>query len=165
MVLELVLAHSRRTAIYITHLDAYSTGFEFEIRAVAAEEQYFDDLFGRHWPTVGDRRDQLPPELLRVGVQFADGRKATSISGPPYPGDAPSAPVMWALGGGGGGGIWRQGYWVWPLPPAGELEFVCEWPAAGISLTRRQIDAQLILDAARRSSRLFPETNTEPHDV
>ena len=46
---------------------------------------------------------------------------------------------------------------MWPLPPAGPLEFVCEWPAFGIAESRAGIDAQLILDAARRSVRLWPE--------
>jgi len=46
----------------------------------------------------------------------------------------------------------------WPLPPAGPLEFVCEWPAFGIAESRAGIDARLILDAARHSVRLWPET-------
>ena len=48
-------------------------------------------------------------------------------------------------------------WWAWPLPPAGPLEFVCEWPPFGIAESRTGIDAQLILDAARRSVRLWPE--------
>ena len=42
-------------------------------------------------------------------------------------------------------------WWTWPLPPAGPLEFVCEWPAFDIAESRVGIDAQLILDAAQRS--------------
>ena len=45
-----------------------------------------------------------------------------------------------------------------PPPPAGPLEFVCEWPAFGIAESRANIDAQLILDAAQRSIRLWPES-------
>ncbi len=33
-------------------------------------------------------------------------------------------------GGGPRSAFWR--WWAWPLPPAGPLEFVCEWPALGI---------------------------------
>ena len=29
---------------------------------------------------------------------------------------------------------------MWPLPPIGPLFFVCEWPAAGIPLTRVEVD-------------------------
>jgi hypothetical protein len=42
-------------------------------------------------------------------------------------------------------------------PPTGPLEFVCEWPAFGVAETRAVIDAQLVLDAAGRSTRLWPE--------
>jgi hypothetical protein len=44
-------------------------------------------------------------------------------------------------------------WWTWPLPPAGPLEFVCEWRAFGIA----GINAGLILDAARHSVRLWSE--------
>jgi hypothetical protein len=33
--------------------------------------------------------------------------------------------------------------------------FICEWPAAGIPLTRHEIDAQLILDAAERARPIY----------
>jgi hypothetical protein len=45
----------------------------------------------------------------------------------------------------------------WPLPPPGPLAFVCEWPAAGIAVTRSEIDAQLVLDAADRAQLIFPD--------
>lgn len=51
--------------------------------------------------------------------------------------------------------FWR--WWAWPLPPPGPLEFVCEWPPFGIPETRAGLDGQLILDAAARSIRLWPE--------
>ena len=48
-------------------------------------------------------------------------------------------------------------WWTWPLPPAGPLELVCEWPAFGIAESRAVIDAQIILGAAARSIQLWPE--------
>ena len=48
-------------------------------------------------------------------------------------------------------------WWVWPLPPAGPLEFICQWPVYGIGETRVGIDGQVILDAARLSVQLWPE--------
>ena len=61
--------------------------------------------------------------------------------------------------GGFGGGLRHRNwsYWVSPLPPAGPVTFVCEWAAAGIPETRASLDGQLIVDAARRSVRLWPE--------
>jgi hypothetical protein len=42
------------------------------------------------------------------------------------------------------------------LPPNGPLVFICQWPTLGTGETRVSIDAQLILDAARQSMRLWP---------
>jgi hypothetical protein len=146
---ELLLARSQTAAISIAYLDAHPTGFEFEVKAVTstAEHEFDRGVFGRHWPQLGENRDELPPILLRIGVQFADGRKATNIIGHDRP---PAGPVLWPLAGGGGGGSFRQAYWVSPLPPSGPLALVYEWPAVGIPLSRHEIDAQLILDAAGR---------------
>ena len=59
-----------------------------------------------------------------------------------------------------GGGPYVSGWWAWPRPPAGLLEFVWEWAALGIPETRGVIDAQLILDAAGQSTRLWPENGS-----
>jgi hypothetical protein len=48
-------------------------------------------------------------------------------------------------------------YWIWPLPPAGPVTFVCQWPALGIPESRADVDAELILDAAARAVQLWPE--------
>lgn len=101
--------------------------------------------------------DEIPPEMLRLGVQFADGSKATNTGGFHHDANAPAGPVMHPGGGGGGGASWRQTQWVWPLPPPGPLELVCEWPAMDIPLTRSELDAQTILDAAARAQVIFSE--------
>lgn len=163
----LSLARSETGRLSITYLDAYPEGFELEIEA-RTTVAYHDltrtgdsapDVFGRHWPTVGERRDVLPPQLVRIGVQFADGRKATNITGHSHP---VQGPVMWALGGGGRGGQgesrFHQGYWVSPLPPSGPVTVACQWPASGIPLLRHELDGQLILDGADRARGMFPDT-------
>jgi hypothetical protein len=172
VVTESALARSEMAAVSIAYLDAYPEGFEFEVEVstVAVERVCRNggdsDIFGRHWPTVGDSRDVIPPQLLRIGVQFADGRKATNITGRDQP---PDGPIMSPLRGGGGGasqgpsgspvGAWNfhQGYWVSPLPPSGPVALVCEWPACGISLVRHEVEAQLILEAADRARAIFPD--------
>ncbi|MGO8906438.1 MAG: hypothetical protein ACLQMH_12565 [Solirubrobacteraceae bacterium] len=60
-------------------------------------------------------------------------------------------------GGGGDGRNWKQTIWIWPLPPPGRLTFVCQSPAAGIELTRREVEAQLVLEAATRAQVIFAE--------
>lgn len=161
---EVVLARSAKAAVYVTHLAAYPTGFQFEIHAIAApgeeDELDVDPMMFRHHSARRGGHSQLPPELLRVGVQFQDGRRATSTAGPPFaPDKPPSGPVMIEEGGGGGGGSWREMYWVWPLPPSGALALVCEWPAADIPVARQEIDGQLVLDAASRAEVIFPEAD------
>lgn len=88
--LELVLAQTDRFAICISRLAAYSTGFEFDIHAFAAPGQDEADLpdplfFGPMRHPARRTEPGLSPDLLRMGVQFSDGRKATKHPGLPSP--------------------------------------------------------------------------------
>lgn len=155
---EIVLAQNAKVAVCVSRLAAYPTGFEFDVVTMSANDQLEIDplLFhcqhaGRHSP------DGIPPELLRLGVQFADGSKATNTGGFHHGSKPPDSPVMIGGGGGGGGGSWRQSQWVWPLPPPGPVTLVCEWPAMDIPLTRQALDAQTILDAAARAQVIFSD--------
>jgi hypothetical protein len=163
--LELVLADNERAAVFLGRCSAYATGFELEVRVLvrAGADELDPSLNGiYHRPGRGSTYE----EMLRFGIAFSDGRKATNVAGPPHGGRLargprePPDPVLWGMGGGGGGGRWRQDFWVWPLPPPGPVGFVCEWPAAGIPLSRAEIDAQVLLDAAGRARALFPNEPT-----
>jgi hypothetical protein len=169
--LRLVLARTPDIAIAITNAGAFPTGFEVTLSLRLREAPSgpgFDPLghqfmghlgYGEH--TAGPA--ELPPELFRFGVQFADGRKATTVGNPfpvgdPFPlGEGVQGPVLLPRGGGGGGRDWDQAYWVWPLPPPGPVAFVCEWPARGVEETRHEVDASLILDAAGSAETLWDE--------
>ncbi len=161
--LQLVLARTDRVAVCVTGLGAYATGFELELVTMACGESESLDpfLFGGHSLRRGLKTGgAIPPEKLRFGIEFADGTKATNTSRPlgPQGVDPPLGPVLSPRGGSGGGaGNSRQSIWVWPLPPAGKLAFVCEWPVAGIPLSRHEIDAQLVLDAVSRAQQLFTD--------
>ncbi len=171
---EMVLGRSERATLSIAYLDAYPEGFELKIAARTTlgwgelSREGDDDgpiVFGGPWPMAGERSDVLPAELLRVGVQFADGRVATNIVGHDRP---VSGPIMWPLTGGARGcgpeTHLYQGYWISPLPPAGPMSVVCAWPALGIPLVRHEIDARLILAAADRARTVFPSGNTAVKD-
>lgn len=161
--LELLLGRSERFAVAISRLAAYPTGFEFDLLAFGSPAEADTDevdpmLFGPGRQRGRLREGELSDDFLRLGVQFADGSKATNVPGPrSYASGEPDGPVLHGGGGGGGGNHWRQSEWVWPLPPPGPLAFVCEWPAAGIPVTRKEIDAQLILDAAERAQVIFSD--------
>jgi hypothetical protein len=156
---ELVLARSELAAVCVTHIAAYPTGFVFDLLTMSEADA--DEDLDPH--VMGPRRHRGAArgidERLRLGVQFSNGAKATNVAADPgFFGRAeePEGPVLRPKGGGGSPGAWRFGHWVWPLPPVGPLAFVCEWPAASIPLTRHEIDAQLVLDAAARAQEIFP---------
>jgi hypothetical protein len=161
LALELVLARTEKVAIAIPRVYGYPEGFEIELRVISgADGAELDSRLyraGRAGHLDLDDRGLPPPEMLRFAVEFADGSRVTNTM--PFAKDLhvkPDGPVMLAQGGGGGAGNWRQSLWVWPLPPAGSLTFVCEWPALQIPVTRRTLDAQDILDAVGRAEVLFP---------
>jgi hypothetical protein len=97
--------------------------------------------------------------MLRFGVEFADGRRATNTGGRgARPRDTePAGPVLNDGSGGGGGGRWTATMFLWPLPPPGQLVLVCEWPAAGIPLTRTEIDGRAVHEAAQRAQVIFED--------
>jgi hypothetical protein len=164
---EQVLAQTDKVAVCVARLAAYPTGFEFDVVTMAAEDQNeLDPLMFHHRHRLHrGATDEIPPEMLRFGVQFPDGSKATNTVGFHHDRQPPAGPVMHAGGGGGGGGSWRQTQWVWPLPPPGTLTLVCEWPAMEIPVTRSELDAQLILDAAKRAQVIFSDEHLpEPPD-
>jgi hypothetical protein len=141
-----------QAAIAITGIAAYTAGFE---------------IFMTHRIRPGARgntKDRMPdapgrvPEALQsfhLGLQFSDGSRVISgrLYFGPLPDSEPTGPILRPIG----GDTQFTRWWAWPLPPGGTLEAVCEWPGFGITETRVGIDAELILDAARRSVQLWPE--------
>jgi hypothetical protein len=162
--LELVLAQTPAIVIYISYLQAYSVGFAFDLIVVTdpSEDQQLDlsaalfDHHHRRGPS-SDSTQALASERLRLGVEFADGRKATNTGTSLRAQSPPPGPVMHSGSGGSSGNTANQEQWVWPLPPPGPVTFVCEWPAAEIALIRREIDGDLIRDAAGRARTPFPD--------
>src|ERR1039458_10364390 len=82
--LELVIARTEQVAVCVTRLGAYPAGFELELVTMAGAEgdQLDPHLFGVPGPgrrLTGDLTGEagIPPEMLRFGVEFADGAKAT----------------------------------------------------------------------------------------
>jgi hypothetical protein len=151
----LVLARDERAAVAITGLSAYPAGFE--IFVTARFRPGADAGPGDRPP--GGPGPGGPLRSFRFGLQLADGTRVIGRRGARGPdGDAePDGPILRMFLGGGSPRSSLSRWWAWPLPPAGPLEFVCEWPALGIPESRAGLDAQLILDAAGQSIRLWPE--------
>jgi len=144
----LPFGRSEQTAVAITGISAYSNGFEIFVTRLIRP-----DLLG--WdedPVPGAPRGILAGrQSFQISLQLSDGRVVTSGKSPV---DAePTGPILRSRGGGGTSHYTLMRWWAWPLPPSGPLGFICQ---LGTGETRVGIDAQLILDAAQRSIRVWP---------
>jgi hypothetical protein len=148
--------------VTVGEIAAYPTGFSFVLRTIPRRYSPRGwqglDAVGMAPPHTS--AGELRPELLRYGVEFPDGARATSLDFARQvhsTEEPPPAPTLWPHGSTTGGGRVRQEAWIWPLPPPGRITFGFEWPAAGVELARADMDAQLIRDAAARARVLWPD--------
>ncbi len=156
---DFLLARSATAAVQVQHLTAYPSGFEFQVIAhFRSTGPVFDPMHGlaglrgRHGDPLGD----VPDDHLRLRVHFADGSEADNLGPPMQHPVRPGRPILMPREGGAGPSRAHTTFWVWPLPPPGPLVFSYEWPAYGIPLTRHEIDAGLIREAAERTTPLWP---------
>ena len=142
---------SENAAIAVTGISAYSAGYEiFVIRRVRpGVPESSEDLSHARWHLPAGRKS------FQIALRFPGGSEV--IGRESNPEVEPDGPILRPNGGYGTEYSSFLRYWAWPLPPEGTLEFVCQWPMFEITETRVSIDTQVILDAARRSVRLWPE--------
>jgi PhnB protein len=160
--LQLVLGRTDTVAVALTAVTAFSTGvlLSLAVRWRGEDVDAFEDplaLYGLR----GRSRDAA--EILRFGVQFSDGRKATTLGHPSAwaaPGEEPAGPLFMPRGASGGEGKRDTELWLWPLPPPGPMTAAVEWPAQGLELTTHEVDAAPIAEAARSSVQFWPETGS-----
>ena len=159
---ELILARTPQRAIGLSGIRAYPTGFactlHMRLREVVPGEQSNFGAFNMLSDAV-DPAGEFADYYLRLGVGFADGRKATNLDHRRDLDDIPSPdpPTLWLVRWEGYDRLsWEVEVWVWGLPPPGPLAFVCEWPARDIPESRVEIDAGLVLEAAARAVPIWP---------
>jgi hypothetical protein len=172
--LELLVARSHLAAVYLSSLVAYPTGFTLTINTLASSADTIGlDAFEPYHLQRRRRSEggEIPPELLRFGVQYSDGRKKATFgewlgggisstmlafSGEDDAPD-PSTQIVIESGGGRGGALDAdQKYWIWPLPPPGPVTFACEWPELEIPETQVAMEGEVIRKAAGRAERVWP---------
>lgn len=151
-----VIARNDKAVVGVAGGLAFTTGFELDVYAFSLGERPEIEPFDRGAIENGG----LPPEIVRVGLEYADGSKLMSTNPRRWGGEdeedqAEDRPTMRPQRGTGRHREWRQVFWCWPLPPPGPLQLICEWPAMEIGLTRREIQAQPVLDAAARAQRIL----------
>ncbi|MFC4900477.1 hypothetical protein ACFQVD_39520 [Streptosporangium amethystogenes subsp. fukuiense] len=172
LAVERVVARSANVVVLLPTIRVFSTGCMLNVEVVSRQ----GDLSGEDWWYVqlagapiaqAFGRGRRPDSLLRLGVRFADGTKATALewARPPKstPGDPPVGPQLsWSPMGSGmrGGefGFSGFGLWLWPLPPAENFEFAVEWPLGGIELTTVELDGAAIVSASGRSAHHWPDS-------
>jgi hypothetical protein len=146
---EGVIARTDDIAIALGCLLVYPAGFEFDVSADLKDER--SELGHLQF----DRDPHGESDRLRLGFEFADGTRVTNM-GEDWGGrlDSTSSSLCEKRSSRSGGHS-RYSFWLSPLPPPGALEIVCEWPAAGVPLTRYELDAAAIIAAASRAQTIF----------
>jgi hypothetical protein len=137
--------------VALQHVIVYAEGLSLTVDCIAGDYELLEALF-----TAGRRIEgTLPDEFMRFGVEYSDGVKATNVPTGGFD-DVPDA-LLLRNGGGGAEGKSTWKYWLWPLPTASPFAFVCEWPAAGIPLTRTPFDVDSLAEPLRQVRELWRE--------
>lgn len=154
-----VLFKTDRAFLMAHRFLVYPAGIEFALNLrLRHPDDYQHEL---PWELRGRKRPDPPPDdFLRLGVLLNDGTKWTNLDWPDLnwrPGRQPDHPVVICRGGGGGRDSYNMRYWMWPLPPAGPLIVVSEWPAYDIPETRVAVDATELRACAAEAETIWPE--------
>jgi hypothetical protein len=174
LAVEQTVARSPNVVLRLPTIRAFSSGCMLDVDVISrqgglSEDDWWDlRTSAIHSAYHGLRGGaSLPRKLLRLGVRYADGRKATTLEqsrrGTQARDDPPAGPLMsWLPRSSGMHGrelaFGAFGLWLWPLPPAEEFEFAVEWPLGGIALAIIKLDGAPIVAAANRSASYWPET-------
>ena len=157
----LPLATTEDTALALVGGAVYPQGLELRV-VVRLRPGTEED----HLERGGLRTHRNPVEGLRLGALMPDGSKVLTDDGPVYPWPGAGGP-RWHLqscGGGGGGLSYEQGFWLWPLPEAGRMEFVCQWDRRAVPESRVGVDAGQLAAAAACAVELWPMPDPPPDE-
>jgi hypothetical protein len=162
-----ILARTEETVVAVTGIRAYPAGFGFTLNLRLRNLHPRERRGFWPFPEFGHHRGRLLPDagILRLTIEFADGRSVSNLDAPTEGSDAPY-PERPMLSSGPGTGmeatgpfrdrwIWDMDYRVRPLPPPGPLAFICVWPGRGISTSRAEVDGAAIREAANDAVTLW----------
>jgi hypothetical protein len=173
LAVEQMVARSPNVVVRLPVIRAFRAGCMLDVEVVSRQgtlsgDDWWDLHLSVHGGPLGSYGGpRLPDKLLRLGVRYADGTKATTIEQhrrrTPASADPPAGPLLsWSPGSSGmhGREVGFSGFglWLWPLPPAETFEFAVEWPFGGIELSIAELDGAAIVAAAGRSAYYWPDT-------
>lgn len=163
-----VLGRTDETAVSVSGFQVYSTGLAFTLSVRLRRElphdraHRFYELISGHGPAGSETSVD---ERLLLGVEYADGRTATNVTSSIWTDHGETESVdalLTSKGGGGGGRVHEYDFWLFPLPPAGPLTFICRWASFGIAETHTELDGTPIVAALARVQTLWPWEPEEP---
>jgi hypothetical protein len=153
------VVHDADVWLGVVGITAYSDGFSVRIRFLRREGSIADVFQDAMSVRVRDSR--VTDRFLRLGIEFADGRRATNLDEfAPDDGEDESDPVIaFRAHNQGSHGLRGSGIdaWIWPLPPSGPLTLAAEWPSVGLALTRVELPNDEIRAMAGRSAPLWDD--------
>ncbi|MBD0735420.1 hypothetical protein [Streptomyces sp. CBMA29] len=160
---EVIVVRTADAAVWLGSVRAYPNGFACAVRVVRREA---GAGAGRTpGPFAARYRHADPFEAedrntgLRLGIEYADGRRAATGQGLPMWFQGPRDEDLLRIQAGGGGGnalCWDQDLWISPLPPDGPVTLVGTWPDIGVDEQRAGLDGTAIRAAAARALELWP---------
>ena len=153
---ELILARADEAVIAVGSVRAYPNGFEFTAHVRLRRAPETGALLADPFELQRPGRN-VPAGALRLGVMYADGRRAATTGGPVLPAGDPDRLILQPDGGGGDDLGYDQDFWVHPLPPPGPVALVVSWSEQGIAETRADLDGAAIGQAAQRAVILWPD--------
>jgi hypothetical protein len=147
-----ILVNTDEIVIAVTAFRGYTTGFAFDLmvrlRTIPLRTRLTEMMRARN------SDGSVAPDVFRFGIRFADNRETTAHEQVSTNEETPG--ISLRLGASGGGATdWTGTYWVWPLPPTGDVRFDCSWNAYNIADATTGISAASILDASHRALVLF----------
>jgi hypothetical protein len=159
--LAVILAQTTETAVALTGIRADPAGFGFTLHLRLRELDPRQRREFWPFPELGPHRGpEWPDEVLRLTIEFANGRSVNNLDPPAVGADGPdlNRPML-SMGPGTGGGVdgWSfdMDYRARPLPPPGPLAFICAWPGRGIPTSRVEVDGGAIREAANAAITLW----------
>lgn len=146
---ELHIAENKKLSLLVDRVTRFEHGISFHLvlhRPLPQKPDPYDlkswtHGFNRHMPRAGRLPAEFAPEVLRISIDYGDGRRARNIDPGPWllePGEEPDAPVLVSLSGTSDDHLWEQEYWLWPLPETPTVDLTLEWWSAGVS--RRTVE-------------------------